>query len=191
MELYLNFNPFPVLETERLLLREMTMEDASEFYFFRSNPDVLRYIDREPMTHPSEATAFMERIINQVKNNETIIWVIELKSQPGKMAGTITYWRLEKEHLRAELGYMLHPDHWNKGLVSEAMQAVINYGFTVMNLHSIEANINPANGSSRKVLQKAGFVKEAYFKENYYFRGDFIDSEIYSLLNPFHITNTH
>lgn len=190
MELYLNFKPFPVLETERLLLRELTTDDAESLFFFRTNPQVLQYIDREPMTHISEVSAFMQRIMNQQDANESIIWAIELKDQPGHLAGTITYWRLEKEHLRAEIGYQLHPDHWSKGLISEAMKAVIEFGFSIMNLHSIEANINPANSGSRRVLEKAGFIKEAYFRENYYFRGRFIDSEIYSLLNPLH-SNIH
>ncbi len=186
MELYLNFNPFPRIETPRLNLRELTMDDLDDFYFFRTNEQVLRYIDREPMSHKEEAASFIQRIIDQVKNNETIIWVIELKDMPGKMIGTITFWRVEKENLRAEIGYMIHPDHWNRGIASEAIGAVVDFGFKVMNLHSIEANINPANEGSRKVLLRSGFTKEAYFRENFYFRGKFIDSEIYSLLNPCH-----
>ncbi len=67
--------------------------------------------------------------------------------------------------------------------MSEALEAVINYAFNTLKLHSIEANINPENNASRQLLIKAGFNKEAYFKENYYFNGHFIDSEIYSLIH--------
>jgi ribosomal-protein-alanine N-acetyltransferase len=78
---------------------------------------------------------------------------------------------------------MLLPDHWNKGLISEAIPKVINYGFNNMKLHSIAANINPNHAVSKKVLEKFKFKKEAYFKENHYFNGKFYDTEIYSLLN--------
>lgn len=84
---------------------------------------------------------------------------------------------------RAEIGYLIAPAHWRKGLVSEALTAVITFAFEEMRLHSIEANINPQNEASRRLLLKHGFVKEAYFKEDYYFNGKFLDSEIYSLIS--------
>jgi ribosomal-protein-alanine N-acetyltransferase len=66
----------------------------------------------------------------------------------------------------------------------EAIQAVLNYGFSELKLHSVEANINPVNEASRRLLEKNNFVKEAHFKENYYFNGSFSDSAVYSLINP-------
>ena len=90
---------------------------------------------------------------------------------------------MQKEHYRAEIGYLLHPDYQQKGIMDEALKAVIKYGFETMQLHSIEANVNPANAASMKLLEKNGFVKEAYFKENYFYNGQFLDSVIYSLLN--------
>ena len=69
--------------------------------------------------------------------------------------------------------------------MDEAMKGVLQYGFETMKLHSVEANVNPGNNASTKVLEKNGFVKEAYFKENYYYNGKFIDSAIYSLLTPY------
>ena len=89
---------------------------------------------------------------------------------------------LQKENFRAEIGYALLPDYYKKGIADEALKAVIDYGFNTMNLHSIEANLNPDNIASAELLEKNNFEKEAYFKENYYFEGKFIDSLIYSLL---------
>jgi ribosomal-protein-alanine N-acetyltransferase len=86
-------------------------------------------------------------------------------------------------HYRAEIGYVLHPQHQGKGLMTEAMKAVIHYAFEVMQLHSIEANINPLNIASKQVLLKNGFVQEAYFRENFYFNGVFLDSMIFSRIN--------
>jgi ribosomal-protein-alanine N-acetyltransferase len=73
-------------------------------------------------------------------------------------------------------------DFQGKGIMQEAMSAVIKYGFEKMNLHSIEANVNPANESSIKLLERNDFIKEAYFKENYFYDGKFLDTAIYSLL---------
>ena len=92
-------------------------------------------------------------------------------------------YRIIAEHYRAEVGYMLNTGNHQQGIMFEAIQKVIEFGFTNMKLHSIEANINPENIASKKLLEKTGFVREAYFKENYYFNGRFNDTEIYSLLN--------
>jgi len=77
---------------------------------------------------------------------------------------------------------MLDPDFWGKGIMKEALLAAIDFGFNQMNLHSIEAHINPDNTASGMLLEKVGFVREAYFKEDFFFRGEFIDTAIYSLL---------
>jgi ribosomal-protein-alanine N-acetyltransferase len=89
---------------------------------------------------------------------------------------------LIKENYRAEVGYMLLPEFWKKGLAKEALLKVIEYGFDEMKLHSIEAHISPRNAASASLLGKTGFVKEAYFKEDFFFNGAFEDTAIYSLL---------
>ena len=91
---------------------------------------------------------------------------------------------MDKENYRAELGYLLHPSHQQKGLMQEAVVAVLLYGFSAIKLHSVEANINPANVASKKLLEKNGFVQEAYFKENFYYNGRFMDAAIYAFLTP-------
>ncbi|HUM46715.1 MAG TPA: GNAT family protein, partial [Chitinophagales bacterium] len=88
------------------------------------------------------------------------------------------------EHFRAEIGYSLLPGYWGRGIMLESITAVIRFGFEILKLHSIEANVNPSNIPSIKLLERSGFVKEAHFKENYYFNGKFLDSAIYSLVTP-------
>ncbi len=180
--LKLNFKPFPVLETNRLLLREVNKKDLTALFLLRSNKEAMKFIDRPLASNTDEIKAFIKLINKKTKDNETICWAITLKDKPEELIGTISFHRIELEHYRAELGYMLMPDHWNKGLISEAIPKVIDHGFNKMKLHSIEANINPHNALSRKILEKFGFKKEAYFKENYFFNGKFIDTEILSLL---------
>jgi len=177
-----NFSPFPEIETGRLLLRRMITHDAKELLFLRSSEDVMKYIDRERTKSVSDAELFIDKIDASLDSNNGIMWGITLKEQPRTLIGNIGYWRLVKEHYRAEIGYMLHPAFWKKGIMKEALLSVIDFGFDEMNLHSIEANINPDNTASAMLLESTGFVKEAYFKEDYFFNGAFHDTIIYSRL---------
>ncbi|MER3498728.1 MAG: N-acetyltransferase [Chitinophagaceae bacterium] len=182
--LELNFEPFPVLETERLILRQIRPADADDIFYFRSDPDMLRYLDREPAKSVDEALQWIQMVTDLCKKGDGINWAICLKGS-DKLIGMVTLWNIRKEHYRAEAGYTLHASHQGKGIMQEAFQKVIDYGFRKINLHSIDANVNPANEASIKVLEKAGFVREAYFRENYYHNGKFSDSAIYSLLSPY------
>ena len=180
--LQLNFTPFPELKTGRLLLRRLEKTDADEIFFLRSNEDVLRHLGREPVTTISEAEEFINRINKGIDENEAILWGIALISKPSVIIGTICFWNIQKENLRGEIGYLLHPDFWRKGIMKEAIKAVNNYGFTVLGMHSIEAITSPGNGASSAVLESTGFVKEGCLSESFYFRGEFEDRVIYSKL---------
>ena len=178
--LELNFCPFPELRTERLFLRKLTKYDADEIFLLRSNEDVLRYIGREPVKSMAEAEDFINKINKNVDENESILWGITLRSDETKIIGTICLWNLQKEHYRGEIGYLLHPGHWRKGIMKEAINSVTDYGFSVLGLHSIEALLSPENIASSSVLESTGFVKEAHLKESFYFKGEFSDTAIYS-----------
>jgi ribosomal-protein-alanine N-acetyltransferase len=179
--LLLNFKPFPLLSTERLNLRRMTEADSKEIFFLRSDKQMLQFLDREPAKSIDEAVKWIKMINEGIDNDQFIAWGIELKNET-KLIGTITFWNIKKEHYRAEIGYALHTNYQRRGLMQEAIASVLEYGFTKMKLHSVEANVNPANQSSIKLLERNHFVREAYHKENYYYNGKFVDSAIYSLL---------
>ncbi len=181
--LEVNFTPFPTITTERLVLRQATFEDINEVLFLRSDAEVMKYINKTPAKDLDDARQFVQMILDAVSNNTGISWNITFKDSP-KMIGNIALWRLIKEHYRAEIGYVLHPDQHGKGIMSEALAAVIDYAFNSMKLHSIEANINPDNVASQLLLEKHHFIREAYFKENFYYDGRFLDSAIYSLVTP-------
>lgn len=180
--LVLNFSPFPTLLTQRLVLREITTNDAQDLFEMRSNPALMRFIDRPLAQSINDSLKLIELIINSQKNNEGITWGISIKGTPT-LIGTIGFWRIQKEHYRAEIGYLLHADYQGKGIMQEAMDAAIGYAFKTLHIHSIEANINPDNVASIKLAEKNGFVREAYFKENFYYNGEFKDTVIYSLLD--------
>jgi [ribosomal protein S5]-alanine N-acetyltransferase len=137
-----NFNPFPQLSTERLILRRITTDDVNEIFSLRSNEQAMKYIDRERAASIKDAEMFFNLINDSANANNGITWAIAFKQSPHKMIGNIGFWRLIKEHYRAEIGYMLHPDFWNKGIMKEALAEVIDFGFNEMKLHSIEAQIN-------------------------------------------------
>jgi len=178
-----NFSPFPTIDTERLHLRAITIQDDEALFILRTEDAANKYLDRARPTLVTELHQLITKIAYGISSNTAIAWAITLKENPGQLIGSISYHKIDADHHRAEIGYMILSAYWRKGLVSEAIKAVIDYGFNEMKLHSIEANINPNNEASRNILLKFGFVKEAYFKENYYFDGKFFDSEIYSLLN--------
>ena len=179
-----NFHPFPELETERLLLRQVQDQDANDLFILRSDQTLMRYIDRPLASSIADVQQLVQKIHDSLIQNDGITWAITLKPGP-KLIGTIGFWRIEKENYRAEIGYMLAVKWQCKGIMSEAMKEVLKYGFKEMNLHSVEANVNPGNEASIRLLEKNQFVREAYFKENYFYNGKYLDSAIYSLLNPY------
>ncbi|MDP9229869.1 MAG: GNAT family N-acetyltransferase [Bacteroidota bacterium] len=179
--LTINFDPYPLMTTERLSLRQIEQTDVNEIFFLRSDKKVMEFVDRPPCKSLEEASLFIEKINGSEKNNEAIQWAITLKDETT-LIGTICYWNLNKENYRAEIGYVLNPQYHGKGIMQEAMTTVLDYGFRIIKLHSIEANVNPDNESSIKLLERNKFIKEAYFKENYFFDGKFLDTAIYSLL---------
>lgn len=180
--LTVNFNPFPNLETDRLVLRRIDVNDVNEIFTLRSDPETMKYIPRPLVKTTEDALEHIAMIDAKIENNEGINWGITLKDNP-KLIGIVGLYRIKPENYRAEIGYMLLPEFNGKGIMPEAVKEVINYGFTLMQLHSIEAIIDPENFGSEKVLQKSGFVKEAHLKENEFYDGRFLDSVIYSILN--------
>ena len=173
---------FRSLETERLTLRAATADDADAMYRIMADPLAMRYFGRAPMTSLDQAVQRIRDTEKAFEEREAVRWAITLRGQ-SQLIGTCGFWRLMKDHHRAEIGYELAPEYWGRGLMPEAVGAALNFGFTTLGLHSVEAHIHPDNIGSRRVLEKLGFVQEGYFREN--FRepdGRFTDSAVFSLL---------
>ncbi|MBD0287699.1 MAG: GNAT family N-acetyltransferase [Flavisolibacter sp.] len=179
--MHISFDPFPCLTTKRLTLRRVEVSDVNEVFFLRSDQSVMQYIDRAPAQSADEALQWIKHIHELERSSDAVTWAISLKENL-KLIGTICFWNIAKEHYRAEIGYVLHPYHQGKGLMQEAFEVVLDYGFRTLKLHSVEANVNPGNQASIKLLERNGFIREAYFRENYYYDGKFLDTAIYSLL---------
>lgn len=177
----IRFDTFPTLTTERLVLRAIKDEDAEALFELRADPGVMRYIGRPLAQTVTDAQKLIDGFKTVENDGTAVIWGITMKGN-DKLLGTICIWNLQRQHFRAEVGYLLHPDYWKQGILSEVMAAVLPVGFDQVGLHSIEANVSPENTASRRLLEKFGFVQEAHFRENFYFNGEFLDSIIYSLL---------
>lgn len=179
--LTVQFNQFPVMDTGRLHLRQPIQEDADVLFRLRTNGQVMQYIGRPKPKNREEVITYIDRIRKDFEQSLGITWVIS-SPDTGIAIGTMGLWRMDKENHRAEIGYLLDPQYQGMGLASEALHAVLSYGFNVLKFHSVEANVDPENEASKKLLLRAGFVQEAYFRENYFFEGRFLDSVIYCLL---------
>lgn len=179
--LTINFHPFKTLETDRLLLRRIDENDFEEVIQLRGNPETMKYIPRPLVKTKEDALEHIKMIEDKIVNNTGINWGMTIKGNP-KIIGIIGHYRIQPENHRSEIGYMSLPEYNGKGYMTEALKAILSYGFDEMNLHSIEAVIDPGNISSEKILLKNGFVKEAHILENELWEGKFWDTVIYSLL---------
>ncbi len=175
------FDKFPQLESERLIFRKLDLKDALDIQLIRSNDNVISFMDSEYHKTIKDSENFILKNLDRYKAKTGMFWAIIEKTE-NIFIGDFAFWNIIRENHRAEIGYTLKPDFWGKGYMTETLIQLIDFGFKNLNLHSFEAEINPKNTNSEKALVKIGFKKEAYFKENRYFNNEYLDSEIYSLL---------
>jgi [ribosomal protein S5]-alanine N-acetyltransferase len=176
---------FPTLETERLLLREFTFEDAEDVFRIFSQEEVTRFHNLETMTSVSEAERLLAARIALYEHGLGVRWAITEKDHPEKAVGSCGLFSLNRAFRSAEVGYDLHPDFWNNGLVTEAVTAVLDYGYShhfFYPLNRVEAVTDPAHYVSIHVLRKLGFTEEGIRREYGFWKGRFHDLRAFSLL---------
>jgi len=181
--LRLNFTPFPTLTTERLLLRQVFPADANEIFFLRSNQTVLQFINMPPIATTEQAMQWIEKITLGQDNGNCINWGISIKGNE-KIIGNICFWKISSKNSRAETGYTLHPDFHGKGIMQEAMEKILEYGFDVMKLQGVEAYTSPSNSQSTKLLERNGFIRQTIIKEKDASGAANFENAIYILKNP-------
>ncbi|MFB6453924.1 GNAT family N-acetyltransferase [Chitinophaga sp. Hz27] len=156
--LHTDFYPFPVLSTDRLILRELLPTDDATIYQLRADPEVNKYLDRDPCTNLEAAQRFITAINNNVANAATLYWAITANDAPD-LIGTIGLWNFDADEDSVEIGYELLPSWQGKGFIQEAMSAVLSFAFKKMHARKIAANVVPANLKSIQALEKQGFQK--------------------------------
>ncbi len=179
--LTLDFTQFPKLRTMRLLLREMVPDDAPALLTLRNDERVMRMIARPRATSMQEAEQLIATIAADRAANKGITWAITLHGS-DTLIGTIGFYRIEPEHHGAEVGYLLNPDHWGKGIMGEALDALVEHGFTTLKFHRIEAHTDPGNVPSNALLSRHGFRQEAHFREDLFWEGRFLDTLVWARL---------
>ena len=138
----------------------------------------MQHIGKPAAKNQEEILGLIRNILALEDRKESITWTITFLGS-DELIGTICLWNIQPENHRAEVGYMLLPKFWNKGIMKEVLAAVIPFGFDQMKLNSIEAQVNPANIASAIVLEKSGFRKEGQLRENHFFEGKYTDTAFY------------
>jgi [ribosomal protein S5]-alanine N-acetyltransferase len=176
------FEDLPELETERLLLRKMRLDDARAMFAYASDPEVTRYVLFETHRSIEDSQAFLRLVVEGYERGDFGGWGVVLKDS-GAFVGTCGVdYGYAPEHARAELGYVLSREHWGKGLVPEAVRAVIRFGFGRMELNRIQARCIAENTASARVMEKAGMTYEGTLREYQLIKGAYRDMKFYSIL---------
>jgi ribosomal-protein-alanine N-acetyltransferase len=150
---------FKAIKTNRLYLRSLNKDDWQMISFLRSDKTVNKFVQRSSAATQEQALAFIEKIHQGQKNKSFYYWVISTQDQP-QMIGSICLWQFSEDRKTAEVGYDLHPSHQGKGIMSEALQAIINFGFYDLHLNNIEAYTQYDNTKSTILLEKHGFKQD-------------------------------
>jgi [ribosomal protein S5]-alanine N-acetyltransferase len=167
------------LVTERLVLRAWRPEDAAGLFRLRSKPEVMRYWTAGPFEDMARAEKTVaDLIVNNLEGSGLELAVC----YEGEVVGTATLHGVVWSSRRAELGYMLLPELQGRGLMHEALVAVVGYGFGVLGLNRLEADIDPRNVASRRSLERLGFQREGYMPERWIVEGEVTDIEFFGLL---------
>ena len=171
------------LETPRLRLRALIEGDVPALFAIYKDPETMRYWSHPAMTDIAEAEALLKDIDSQAEPRSLLEWGIA-RREDDLVIGTCTLHRIDRQHRRAELGYMLRRDLWGRGLAHEALTALLNHAFGAMGLHRLEADIDPRNAGSIRSVERLGFKLEGQLRERYFLAGEIQDSLIYGLLAP-------
>ncbi|GGG33669.1 GNAT family N-acetyltransferase [Bizionia arctica] len=169
------FKNIKELQTQRLTLSLISEEDANIIYDLRSNAEVQKYIDREPFKKHEQAETQLKKVLGLLDNQESVTWIIKLSSE-SKKVGSICLWNFSKDRKIAEVGYDLLPDFHNKGIMSEALEVVLDVGFQKLQLKTVEAFTSKYNKGSISLLEKHNFE---YQKDR--FDEGFPNNNIYTL----------
>ena len=172
---------FPVLTGQRICLRGPRAQDIDDVFALFSHADVMRYWSSAPMRVRMQAEGKVEEMLDGFARRESLNWLVAAR-RDDRAIGSCTLYRFDARHRRAEVGYALHPDWWGSGLASEAVALALDWGFHRLGLHRIEADIDPRNEASRRLLAGLGFRREGLLRQRFLIDGSASDSEVFGLL---------
>ena len=175
------FGDLPTLETDRLLLRKLDLGDAEDIFEYARDPEVARYVLWEAHRSIEDSQSFINWVLEQYKKGQVSPWGI-VHEADEKLIGTCGFVGWFPECARAEVGYALAKKYWGKGYMSEAVRAVITFGFREMRLNRIEATCDLKNLASARVMEEVGMKFEGVLRGYILLKGASCDQKMYSLL---------
>ena len=172
--IYEIFSHIPPLETERLLLRAIRVSDAADMYDYARRPEVTRYLLWNPHPDIKHTKRYLEYLATRYRIGMFYDWAL-IHKKDRRMIGTCGFVRFDCPHNSAEIGYVLHPDYQGQSLMPEAVHAVMEFGFSTLELHRIEARFMVGNDASRKVMEKLGMTFEGIKRQSMLVKGSYRD----------------
>lgn len=176
------YEDLPILETDRLLLRKITIDDVEMMHAYASNEEVSKYVTWDTHYSLSDTQMFVEFVLHQYETKKIAPWGIEYK-QNGTFIGTIDFVNWQPKHKIAEIGYVISSDYWGNGITPEAANALLKYGFENMDLVRIQAKCLVENNASARVMEKIGMSFEGIIRKGIYAKGKHHDLKLYSILD--------
>jgi ribosomal-protein-alanine N-acetyltransferase len=171
----------PELHGERVVLRWLTPHDVPALFAVFSDREVMRYWSSPAMCDPAEAEALLAEIHASYAARTLFQWGIASRAD-DRVIGTCTLYRIDDKNRRAEIGYALGRDYWGRGLARESLAVLLRYAFDHLALERIEADVDPDNAASLRLLEGLGFAREGYLRERWRVAGGVQDSVILGLL---------
>jgi ribosomal-protein-alanine N-acetyltransferase len=175
------FTHFPSLTTNRLQLRQIQLNDVEALFATFSDEKTMQFYGHEPHQSLDETRESIGQIQARYARREAIRWGITLKGE-DRVIGSCSFHRFDTGFHRAETGYELNRAFWGQGVMTEAMSAILTYGFAELGVHRVEAIIDIANERSKSLLLKLGFTYEGNLRQRYCFRDRFEDEHYFGLL---------
>lgn len=172
---------FPVLETERLLLRRVSADDADGLFLCYSDPEVMKYM-ATPLDNKDAIAGILEDYTEGFKDGYNLIWSIVIK-ETGAFAGTAGFEEFSFLDSKADIGFSLLPSCQGKGYMREALLEIMDCGFNSLKINRIQTTVVPENTSSVNLLAGLGFKKEGHMKQSVFFNNSFHDELMFALLN--------
>lgn len=176
------FTKIPTLHTSRLTLRKLTVSDAFDMYDYSKRPEVSRYLLWSPHESQWATRGYLSYLQRQYAKKQFYDWAVTL-TDSKKMIGTVGFTAFDIPNNSAEVGYVLSPDYWGKGIAAEALNKIIEFGFDRLDLHRLEARIMTENARSKRVAEKCGFVCEAVMRDKLYVKGEYRTIDIFARIN--------
>ncbi|HYJ89145.1 MAG TPA: GNAT family N-acetyltransferase [Pyrinomonadaceae bacterium] len=179
----MNWDSLPIIDTNRLRLRCVTENDVDALYRIFSHPEVMRYWGAPALKDRDAAVQLVNEIQDGFRRQSAMKWGIARRTD-DQIIGTTTLFNLNFDNCRCELGYGLDRAEWGKGYMQEALHALLDYAFNRLDLHRIEADVDPRNMNSIRTVEKLGFRREGYLRERWQVNGEIQDALFFGLLRP-------